>query len=93
MGGRSPCLAAMRHHDWGVAMGYTERRARRREWLAREREWLAREQEAAELRRTERRVRNEPRHEFWHAVWRDARPVLRLVMVLIALAVCGALAF
>jgi hypothetical protein len=85
VGGRSPCLAAMRHHDWGVAMGYTERRARRREWLARE-------QEAAELRRTERRVRNEPRHEFWHAVWRDARPVLRLVMVLMALAVCGAIA-
>jgi hypothetical protein len=76
-----------------MQMSYMERRARRLEWLAREREWLAREQEAAELRRAERRARNEPRREFWHAVWRDARPVLRLVLVLIALAVCGALAF
>lgn len=78
---------------WGDAMGYMERRARRREWLAQEREWLAREQEAAELRKVERRVRNEPRHEFWHAVWRDARPVLRVVMALMALAVCGAIVF
>jgi hypothetical protein len=73
-------------------MGYMERRARRREWLALEREWLAQEQEAAERRRAERRARSEPCHEFWHAVWRDARPVLRLVMVLMALAVCGAIA-
>ncbi len=67
-------------------MGYMERRARRREWLAQE-------QEAVERWKAERWARNEPRHELWSAVWRDARPVLRLMMVLMALAVCGAIAF
>ena len=67
-------------------MGYMERRARRREWLAQE-------QEAVERWKAERWARNEPRRELWNSVWREARPVLRVVMPLIALAVCGALVF
>jgi len=74
-------------------MGYMERRARRREWLAREQAALAWEQEAVERRRAERWTRNEPRRELWNSVWREARPVLRVMMPLIALVVCGALAF
>jgi hypothetical protein len=74
-------------------MGYRERRARRREWLAREQAALAWEQEAVERRKAERWMRNEPRRELWNSVWREARPVLRVMMPLIALVVCGALAF
>jgi hypothetical protein len=67
-------------------MAYRERRARRQVWLAQE--W-----DALELARAERWARNEPRRKQWHAVWHDARPVLRIMMVLMALAVCGAIAF
>jgi len=67
-------------------MGYKERRAKRREWLAQE-------QEAVERWKAERWARNEPRHQLWNAVWEDARPVMRVVMALIALAVCAAIAF
>jgi hypothetical protein len=67
-------------------MGYIERRARRREWLAQE-------QEAIERWRAERRARNEPRREVWSEVWQNARPVLRVVTVRLALAVCAAIAF
>jgi hypothetical protein len=67
-------------------MGYRQRRARRREWLAQERDVL-------ERARAERWARNEPRRQQWHAVWHEARPVLRIAMVLMALAVCGAIAF
>jgi hypothetical protein len=67
-------------------MGYMERRARRREWLAQE-------QEAIERWQMERRARSEPRREVWNEVWHNARPVLRLVTVLLALAVCVAIAF
>jgi hypothetical protein len=70
----------------GFVMGYWERRAKRREWLAQE-------QEAVERWKAERWTRNEPRRELWNSVWREARPVLRVVMPLIALAVCGALVF
>ena len=74
-------------------MGYRERRARRREWLAREQQALAWEQEEVERRKAERWTRHEPRRELWSSVWREARPVLRVMMPLIALVVCGALAF
>jgi hypothetical protein len=74
-------------------MGYRERRARRREWLAREQEAVERWQAERWARKTERWVRNEPRRELWSSIWREARPVLRVMMPLIALAVCGALVF
>ncbi len=67
-------------------MGYLERRARRREWLAQE-------QEAIERWKAERWAHNEPRRELWNDVWENARPVLRWVTVLLALAMCGAIAF
>ena len=67
-------------------MGYLERRAKRREWLAQE-------QEAIKYWRAEHRAHNEPRRELWNEVWQNARPVLRVVTVLLALAVCAAIAF
>jgi len=67
-------------------MGHRERRARRREWLAQERD-------ALERRRAERWARNGPRREQWRAVWHNARPALRIMVLLMVLAVCGAIAF
>ena len=67
-------------------MGYRERRAMRREWLARERD-------ALERSRAERWARNEPRREQWRATWHNVRLALRIMLVLMALAVCGAIAF
>jgi hypothetical protein len=67
-------------------MGHRERRARRQEWLEQERD-------ALERARAERWAHNEPRRAQRHAMWHDARPVLRIMMVLMALALCGAIAF
>jgi hypothetical protein len=69
-----------------LAVGYRERRTKRREWLARERE-------ALERGRAERWARNEPRRQQWRATWHNVRLALRIMLVLMTLAVCGAIAF
>ena len=63
-------------------MAYRERRAKRREWLAQERD-------ALERSRAERWARNEQ----WRATWHNVRLALRIMLVLMVLAVCGAIAF
>jgi hypothetical protein len=54
---------------------------------------LAQEQDALERMKAERWARNEPRREQWNAAWQNARPMLRIVMILMTLAVRGAIMF